>query len=129
MILRGPSCPELFRDETLADILRQTASRLPAKAALRFGSKSTTYAELAAAAEQVAGALSRRGGAPGRIVGLWLPRGSELLTAQAGITFCGAAWLPFDAATPVERIAECLRSAEALGILDQDRNQMFAESL
>jgi non-ribosomal peptide synthetase component F len=36
---------------------------------------------------------------------------------QAGIAKTGAAWLPFDADTPVDRIAVCLADANAIGIL------------
>jgi len=117
MILNGPSCPELLREETLADILRKTAQRSPDHTALQFGEKAITYAELLAAADRIALALARSGNGPGATVGLWLPRGIDLLTAQAGIALNGAAWLPFDADTPIDRIALCLRSAEAKGIL------------
>ena len=117
MILNGPSCPELLREETLADILRQTARRSPDHAALKFGDKAITYAELLAAADHIALALARSGIGPGATVGLWLPRGIDLLTAQAGIALNGAAWLPFDADTPIDRIALCLRSAAAKGVL------------
>ncbi len=54
---------------------------------------------------------------PGQIVGLWLPRGIELLVAQLAIAKTGAAWLALDADTPVERIAACLDDAGAAGIL------------
>lgn len=117
MILNGPSCPELLREETLADILRQTARRSPDHTALKFGDKAVTYAQLLTSAHRIALALARLGNGPGATVGLWLPRGIDLLTAQAGIALNGAAWLPFDADTPVDRIALCLRSAAAKGVL------------
>ncbi|RZM00428.1 MAG: amino acid adenylation domain-containing protein, partial [Variovorax sp.] len=59
-------------------------------------------------------------GQPGRIVGLWLPRGVDLLTMQLAIAKTGAAWLPFDADTPVERIAVCLDDADAAGLVSCD---------
>lgn len=65
----------------------------------------------------VAGSLARRGAAPGKITGLFLPRGADLLIAQAGITVSGAAWLPFDADTPRERLETCLHSAGAAGLV------------
>jgi len=117
MIFNGLSCPELLREETLADILRQTARRSPNHTALKFGDKVVSYAALLVSADHVALALARLGNGPGATVGLWLPRGIDLLTAQAGIALNGAAWLPFDADTPVDRIALCLRSAAAEGIL------------
>ena len=59
------------------------------------------------------GAARRRAGSSG----LFLPRGADLLIAQAGITKSGAAWLPFDAETPLERIKTCLQSANAIGLV------------
>jgi non-ribosomal peptide synthetase component F len=60
-----------------------------------------TYQELDTASETIACALAQGRAAPGRVVGLFLPRGADLLIAQAGITKSGAAWLPFDADTPL----------------------------
>jgi len=46
-----------------------------------------------------------------------MPRGADLLIAQAGVTASGSAWLPFDADVPLERAANCLQSAQAVGIV------------
>jgi len=117
MLLRGPSRPDLLRDECLADILVATARRSPNHPALIDGTRIVRYGDLNAAGDTLAGALAQRGAAAGRVVGLWLPRGADLLVAQAGITKSGAAWLPFDAETPVERIRVCLQSAHACGLV------------
>lgn len=117
MILRGPLRPDLLRAETLPDLLRATAGRLPGKTALIWRDRFISYGELLSSAEQVAAGLSRRQVRPGQVVGLWLPRGADLLIAQAGIALHGAAWLPFDADTPPERIANCLASAGAAGLV------------
>ena len=52
--------------------------------------------------------------------GLWMQRGQALLIAQIAITKTGAAWLPFDADTPLERIANCLRDSGARALLTSD---------
>jgi len=117
MVLRGPHRPDLLRNETLPDLLEATAARSPDKAALIFGEQSLSFAQLNAAADRVASALLARGVRSGQMVGLWLPRGPDLLVAQAGITKAGAAWLPFDADTPVDRIGVCLGDAESPGLL------------
>jgi non-ribosomal peptide synthetase-like protein len=117
MSLRGPHRPDLLREETLPEMLAFTARRRPAYPALIWGSRIVSYRELVAAAGTVASALVRRGAAPGKIVGLFLPRGADLLMAQAGITYSGAAWLPFDAEAPRERIQTCLQSADAVGLV------------
>ncbi len=119
-ILLGPVRPELIRIEVLADQLEATAARLPDQTALIFGDQQLTYGELNAQADRVASRLIGAGVRPGHIVGLWLPRGIELLVMQAAMAKTGAAWLPFDADTPVERIAVCLDDANALGILSCD---------
>ncbi|MFZ2389842.1 MAG: AMP-binding protein, partial [Polaromonas sp.] len=116
-ILSGLILPELIRVEVLADILEATAARSPHQVALMFGDRQLTYQELNAQADQVASRLIEAGVHPGQIVGLWMPRGIGLLVMQAGIAKAGAAWLPFDADTPVERIAVCLDDARAFGIV------------
>lgn len=120
MILRGSSCPDLFRNEILADIFETTAAAHPDHIALIWGEQRVTYAGLNANAERIAHHLIRRGVRPGHIVGLWLPRGIALLTAQLAIAKTGAAWLPFDAETPAERVALCLEDAGAIGLVCQD---------
>ncbi len=101
----------------LADLLEATALRVPHHVALMFGERHLTYQALNEQADLVASALIQAGVRPGQIVGLWLPRGIELLVMQAGIAKAGAAWLPFDADTPVERIKVCLHDAHAVGIV------------
>lgn len=116
-ILLGPIRPDLVRIEVLADLLEATAQRMPHKTALIFGHERLSYGELNARADRVASRLLASEVGPGRIVGLWLPRGIDLLVMQAAIAKTGAAWLPFDADTPVERIAVCLDDADAAGIV------------
>ena len=116
-ILLGPTRPDLIRPEVLADLLEATATRIPDHLALIFGERQLTYRELDAKASQAASNLIEAGVRPGQIVGLWLPRGIDLLVMQAAIAKTGAAWLPFDADTPVERIAVCLDDANAPGIV------------
>ncbi|MDY7579641.1 amino acid adenylation domain-containing protein [Herbaspirillum sp. RTI4] len=116
-ILHGELRLDLLRDETLADLLQASANRLPEQVALIAGEQTLTYQQLNAQADTVAAALHAAGVRPGHIVGLWLPRGIALLVMQAGIAKSGAAWLPFDADTPPERIAICLEDASAFGLL------------
>ena len=116
-ILLGPVRPDLIRDEVLADLLEATAARLPDQLALIDGNRQITYQELNDRADRVASRLIDAGVRPGQVIGLWLPRGIDLLVMQAGIAKTGAAWLPFDADTPVDRIAVCLDDAAAPGIV------------
>jgi non-ribosomal peptide synthetase-like protein len=117
MVLRGLVRPDLLRQERLPDILTATARRRPGHPALLWREGVVTYGELDVASNVFARELMRRGSAPGRIIGLFLPRCADLLIAQAGISKSGAAWLPFDADTPRERVKACLQSAGAWGLV------------
>jgi non-ribosomal peptide synthetase-like protein len=119
MILRGPSRPDLLRKEILADIFEATVAIQPDHIALVWGKRRLTYAELNADAERTAHHLIVQGVRPGHIVGLWLPRGIGLLTAQLAIAKTGAAWLPFDADTPADRVTLCLEDAQAVGLITE----------
>jgi non-ribosomal peptide synthetase-like protein len=116
-ILFGPLRPDLVRDESLADLFEATAARCPQRCALICDGRTMSYAELDAQADRAASRLIDDGVGPGAIVGLWLPRGIELLVLQLAIAKAGAAWLPLDAETPLERVLVCLADAGAAGIV------------
>ncbi|HEX9047056.1 MAG TPA: Pls/PosA family non-ribosomal peptide synthetase [Verrucomicrobiae bacterium] len=116
-ILHGPNRPDLLREETLGQVLSATARRQPEHPALIWGQRVVSYGELEAASNAVGGALAKRGVGPGKVAGLFLPRGADLLIAQAGIAKSGGAWLPFDADAPLERIKTCLQDAGAVGLV------------
>ncbi|KAB8064629.1 Pls/PosA family non-ribosomal peptide synthetase [Janthinobacterium violaceinigrum] len=116
-ILYGPPRPDLLREEVLADLLEATARRCPQQIALIDGERRITYAELDAQASLAASRLVAAGVQPGDIVGLWLPRGAHLLLMQAAIAKAGAAWLPVDEDTPVERLQVCLDDASGAGVV------------
>ena len=116
-ILRGDIRDDLIRDEVLADLFAATARARPDHPALVFGETRHSYGEVDARSDAIAGGLIERGIGPGDVVGLWMGRGPELLIAQIAIAKSGAAWLPFDADAPVDRIAVCLADAGAKGLV------------
>lgn len=121
-IVRGDHRPDIIRHEVLPDVFEDTVARNPDQIALIFqdelrGERKMTYAELNHQADLVAHHLIQQGVISGQIVGLWLPRGIELLVAQLGIAKAGAAWLPFDTEAPVDRIMVCLEDANAVGLI------------
>lgn len=119
-IIRGKHHPEFLQEEVLTDIFVQTAQRLPQKTALIEAEQQISYAELYQQALVMAQHLTLNGIKAGDIVGLWLPRGIELLKSQLAICLSGAAWLPFDMDTPADRIAVCLEDAAAVGMITTD---------
>ncbi len=116
-ILRGQRRPELKRDELLCEIFAAAVAANPDAIAMLTRDGALTYREVDAKAEAVARGLIRKGLRPGDVAGLWMTRGHDLLIGQIAIAKTGAAWLPFDADAPVERIAVCLDDAEAKGLV------------
>ena len=116
-ILKGEIRTDLLRDEVLAEIFASTVRERPNHPALKDSHRTLTYAQVWLQATAIARGLSRSGVAPGDMVGLWMPRGIDLLVTQIAITLAGAAWLPFDAEAPVERIGTCLADAQAKGLV------------
>jgi non-ribosomal peptide synthetase-like protein len=120
-VLYGPSQPELLREEILADLLEASARRTPDQPALIFGERTLSYGELDRLASLAGARLIAAGVRPGQIVGLWLPRGIDLLVMQAAIAKAGAAWLPVDEDTPVERLQVCLEDARSPAVVTCER--------
>jgi len=117
MILLGSSRPDFLLDEVLADIFEATVARQPEHIALIFDTIQLSYRDLDERANLMAHHLINKGVKPGHIVGLWVPRGIDLLVSQLAIAKTGAAWLPFDADTPGDRVSICLDDAHAIGIV------------
>jgi len=116
-MLAGEKRPDLIRDEVLGEIFAATVATRGSHPALVDGTRQLSYDEVWAAAGRQARGLALAGVGPGDMVGLWMPRGIDLLIAQIAITRAGAAWVPFDAEAPVERIATCLDDASAKGLV------------
>jgi non-ribosomal peptide synthetase-like protein len=116
-MLRGAARPDHLRDEVLAELFAGTVSARPSHVAMRDADRSLTYAEVWAEANAIARGLVAKGVGPGAVVGLWMPRGIDLLVTQIAITLSGAAWLPFDADAPVDRVATCLHDCAAVGLV------------
>jgi non-ribosomal peptide synthetase component F len=119
-VLRGAAMPDCLRNECLSEIFEATVAARPHHVAMRDAREALTYAEVNRRAEALALGLVASGAGPGRIVGLWMPRGIDLLVAQIAIAKSGAAWLPFDADAPVDRIAVCLDDSAAVALLTTD---------
>jgi non-ribosomal peptide synthetase-like protein len=128
-VLRGDIRDDLVRDETLAEIFEATVRGNPAKLAMIFGEERLSYADVDARANAIANGLVARGIGPGDVVGLWMRRSAELLVTQVAIGKSGAAWLPFDADAPVDRIAVCLDDADAKALLTSDELAAAAAGL
>ncbi|WP_241911621.1 Pls/PosA family non-ribosomal peptide synthetase [Telmatospirillum siberiense] len=116
----------LLRDELLSEIFAATVARAPQQIAAQFGERTLTYEALNRQAEGVAQTLRRQGIGRGCFVGLWMERSLDLHIALLGILKSGAAYLPFDADAPAERVRDCLADCGAKAIIVDAQTAEYA---
>ena len=78
---------------------------VPTRTAVSSGSEVLSYAQLHGRAEQMARVLRARGIGRGRLVGLCVDRGVDMLVAQLAVLKSGAGYVPLDPAYPADRLA------------------------
>ncbi|QWF84040.1 D-alanine--poly(phosphoribitol) ligase subunit 1 [Amycolatopsis sp. CA-230715] len=96
----------------LVDLFERTAAANPGSVAVLSPTRSHTYAELNARANQLARVLIAEGAAPERFVALVLPRTPDLVVALLAVLKAGSAYLPIDPDYPADRVRYVLDDAE-----------------
>ncbi|MGI4727007.1 MAG: amino acid adenylation domain-containing protein, partial [Janthinobacterium lividum] len=119
-ILKGAHRPDFIREETLADLFRQSAEKYPIKTALVFGDESVTYQQLDRWTDAIAADLALNGIKKGDKVGIWHKRGLELHAAILGVVKAGAAYIPVDREIPAERVETIFTEVEASAYISED---------
>ncbi len=121
-VVIGLELPNLLREETLGDIFKASAAQNPGKLALSLigTSEQLSYVKLDRLSDKVAAQLVLRGVRRGDFVGLWLKRSLDLHVALLGILKAGAAYIPFDAEAPADRVASCLADCGARLLLSHE---------
>ncbi|TGB13250.1 non-ribosomal peptide synthetase [Streptomyces sp. MZ04] len=100
--------PGLFADSVRRD---------PDRVALRCGTDVLTYRELDGRVGRLAAALLARGAGPETVLGIALPRGTDLVVAALAVVRAGAAYLPLDPDHPADRIRYMLQDARPLSVI------------
>jgi non-ribosomal peptide synthetase-like protein len=113
----------------LSDLFFSRAESAPDSVAAIFGERATTYRQMADQVEAMARGLVAAGVKPGQFVGLWMTRSLDLQIALLAILRAGAAYLPFDQAAPADRVAVCLKDAEAVALVADHTTQELAAGL
>jgi natural product biosynthesis luciferase-like monooxygenase protein len=95
---------------------RQIAARAqaaPDATALIFEAERLSHAALAARANRIAHVLRGMGVGPGVLVGLCLPRSSDMVAAALAVWKAGGAYVPLDPGYPADRLAHYLTDSGA----------------
>ncbi|MBI4730160.1 MAG: long-chain fatty acid--CoA ligase, partial [Acidobacteria bacterium] len=97
----------------VADIVRETAGRLPEKPALVFRGRAITYGEVDREIDRAAAGLAALGVRPGDRVALLVHNSPEFVYAYYGILRAGGVAVPLNIGFTAEEISFILSDAEA----------------
>jgi len=99
------------------ELLQRRSAFSPEALAVSAGSNHLTYGELDRRSNQLAHHLQNLGVVPGRVVAVCMMRSVEFPIAALAILKAGAAYLPLDTKTPVERLKRMLDTAQVSVVL------------
>ncbi|MFF7163701.1 amino acid adenylation domain-containing protein [Streptomyces sp. NPDC008086] len=102
---------------TMPEVFEAQAARTPDAVAVVGEGRHLTFAQLNAAANQLARLLVELGAGPEQIVAFALPPTPDTMTAILAIQKAGAAYLPLDPEWPKERIAGMLTDARPVALV------------
>ncbi|MGE5499852.1 MAG: amino acid adenylation domain-containing protein, partial [Syntrophothermus sp.] len=103
-------------------LFEKEAEKTPENIAVAYSGTALTYGELNYSANRLAEVLIKRSAGPDTIIGIYLDRSVDLLTAVLGVLKAGGAYLPLDPSYPADRIEYMLRDAGASIVIT--RNQL-----
>lgn len=114
--------------QSFQQLFELQVARTPDAAALVYGDKQLTYAQLNVAANNVAHHLYRYGAGPENIVALCLDRSPLMVIAMLGVLKTGAAYLPLDVQAPARRLQFILEDAKVSAVITQNQfRDLFPE--
>lgn len=104
-------------DDTIHGLVLRAAVRYPHRTAVTAEDGTWTYAELADRSAAVAARLHEVGVRPGDAVGVALRRRRDLPAILLGVMRLGAAYVPFDPASPPGRLHKIMADARCTAVL------------
>jgi amino acid adenylation domain-containing protein len=111
---------------TVVDLFEQVAAAYPTAAAVEFGNRRLSYAELDAQSNGWARFLIERGVRPECLVGVCLERSCEMIIALLAVLKAGGAFLPLDPVCPQQRLQFMVQDAATQSVVtDSPRAEIF----
>ena len=106
-------------DVCIPQLVAAQADATPEAVALVMGEYTLNYRQLNKQANQLAHYLHTLGVGPNMLVGLCVERSLDMVVGLLGILKAGAAYVPLDAAHPVERLHFMLEDAHVSAVITQ----------
>ncbi|OKP94478.1 non-ribosomal peptide synthetase [Paenibacillus sp. P32E] len=106
-------------DKSAACLFAEQAEAAPAATAVISGGQALTYGELDRRSDVLASYLQSRGIGRGRLVGVFMERSVNLLTALIGVLKSGAGFVPLDPLYPPDRIRMMLEDSKTCCVISE----------
>jgi amino acid adenylation domain-containing protein len=116
------------RPYLLQDVLTRAALRDPDRVAVSCGGSTLSYAALARRSDEIAALLQRLGVRRGDLVGVCLPKGTEVIAAWFGVLKAGAAYVPLDASSPAPRLRSIIAHGRLRALIAQGSRRELVEA-
>jgi amino acid adenylation domain-containing protein len=108
-------------DPSVAPRIAAYTATSPTKPAIVDGNLSVTFADLESRSNQLANYLWESGAGPESCVAILMERSAQFVVAALAVLKTGAAYLPLDASTPIDRTSFILADADAKLLLTHRR--------
>lgn len=115
------NCSPCQNEQLIHQLYETQAACTPCATAIVYEDRSVTYAELNARADLIAEYLRARNVGPGRLVGICVERGIEMIAAVLGVLKAGGAYVPLDPSYPHAQLGYMLQDAAPTVVLTQTR--------
>jgi amino acid adenylation domain-containing protein len=102
------------------ELIETQAKRRPDVSALIYQQRHTTYAELNSAANRLARWLRAVGVRTGDVVGICIPRSTDMVISLLAVLKVGATYAQLDPDYPADRIADLIRRSAAVATIVAD---------
>lgn len=113
----------------LGGLLTDRARETPARPAFRFAGEQLSYGELEVQAHRLAARLAAAPVQKGDRVGIVMTKCLEMPVAIHGIWRAGAAFVPLDTTSPLDRMAQIIGDCGIEVLVTSPRNEPLANSL
>jgi amino acid adenylation domain-containing protein len=110
-VTEAESVGEDGRSACVHELFEAQAVARPDAVAIRFGADELTYGQLEERSARVAQHLHSLGVGPGSLVGVWVERHLDLMTAILGVLRSGAAYVPLEPTYPADRLMFTIEDA------------------
>jgi amino acid adenylation domain-containing protein len=107
------------RDACIHALFEAQVERTPGAAAVTFGDRTLTYADLNARANRLARHLRALGVGPDARVAVCVERGMEMVIAILAVLKAGGGYVPLDPAYPEDRLRHALQDSAPAAVLTQ----------